>query len=306
MTHGFRTQPMLMLAAAVYLRSTKNVTITEVLYGAYDARNEETNTAPVFSLRPFLDLIDWSTAFEQWDRFGSLGAFVDVVARGDARHPDARLSKTMRNVADGLALNRVEHTRRSAKSAIESARSRAEEPAATAPRQTSQLLRSWSGSSSALSHLPHRQRAERLPARAHAASYAEMIEVLLAQGQLAQAATVARESLVSLVLLAREPAADLAQPAGRARWERALNSCAGDKADPPELAPISAAWSSIREVRNDLAHAGYTRTNLKTPKIRTNTHNACQRIVNLLKQPPLHAIDLLATPPDEAEEANDA
>lgn len=306
-THGFRTQPMLMLAAAVYLRSTKNVTITEVLYGAYDARNEETNTAPVFSLRPFLDLIDWSTAFEQWDRFGSLGAFVDVVARGDARHPDARLIKTMRNVADGLALNRVEHTRRSAKSAIESARSRAEELRrndAPSDIPTAALLERFVKRLEPLAAPPE----DRTPAplAAHAASYAEMIEVLLAQGHLAQAATVARESLVSLVLLAREPAADLAQPAGRARWERALNSCAGDKADPPELAPISAAWSSIREVRNDLAHAGYTRTNLKTPKIRTNTHNACQRIVNLLKQPPLHAIDLLATPPDEAEEANDA
>lgn len=304
-THGFRTQPMLMLAAAVYLRSTKNVTITEVLYGAYDARDQETNTAPVFSLRPFLDLIDWSTAFEQWDRFGSLGAFVDVVARGDARHPDARLSKTMRNVADGLALNRVEHTRRSAKSAIESARLRAEElrrNGAPSDIPTAALLERFVERLEPLAAPPE----GRTPAAlaAHAASYAEMIEVLLAQGQLAQAAAVARESLVSLVLLAREPGADLAEPAGRARWESALNSCADDKAGPPELAPISAAWSWIREVRNDLAHAGYTRTNLKTPKIRTNTHDACQRIVNLLKQPPLDAIDLLEPQPQRSQEAN--
>ncbi len=306
-THGFRTQPMLMLAAAVYLRSTKNVTITEVLYGAYEARNPDTNTAPVFSLRAFLDLIDWSTAFEQWDRFGSLSAFVDVVARDNARHPDSKLSKTMRNVADGLALNRVEHTRRNIGQVFESSRSRAQElrqnggpsdfPAAA-------LLDRFVERLEPLAAPPAGQTPDGLGA--HAASYAAMIEVLLAQGQLAQAAAVARESLVSLVLLAREPVADLAEPAGRARWESALNSCAGDKAGPPELAPISAAWSWIREVRNDLAHAGYTRTNLKTPKIRTNTHDACQRIVNLLKQPPLEALNLLEPRPNRSREADHA
>jgi CRISPR-associated Csx2 family protein len=70
-THGFRSQPMLALAAGVYLRTVKNVTIDRIVYGAYEARDTHTNTAPVVDLTSFLDLIDWSVSAGQFIKYGN-------------------------------------------------------------------------------------------------------------------------------------------------------------------------------------------------------------------------------------------
>ncbi len=60
-THGFRSQPMIVLSVAVYLRLIKSIKIYDILYGAFEAKDEN-NCSPVFSLIPFLDFIDWTNA----------------------------------------------------------------------------------------------------------------------------------------------------------------------------------------------------------------------------------------------------
>jgi hypothetical protein len=50
----------LALLAAAFLRSAKGIRLRALLYGAYDAR--ENDVAPVFDLTPFLDLLEWMFA----------------------------------------------------------------------------------------------------------------------------------------------------------------------------------------------------------------------------------------------------
>lgn len=63
-TFGFRSQPIIAIASLLYLKSLKNIKILNLLYGAYEAK--ENDTVPVFDLKPFIELIDWSKATESF------------------------------------------------------------------------------------------------------------------------------------------------------------------------------------------------------------------------------------------------
>ncbi len=67
-THGFRTQPMLALAALIYLRYLKNCTVDGVYYGAYDPDHPQESS--VFDLSPYLDVIDWTFAIRRFREKG--------------------------------------------------------------------------------------------------------------------------------------------------------------------------------------------------------------------------------------------
>ncbi len=62
-THAFRSIPMIVFAAAAYLRRVKNVTIERIVYGAFEARDTN-NRAPIFDLTLLLDLLDWLNGAE--------------------------------------------------------------------------------------------------------------------------------------------------------------------------------------------------------------------------------------------------
>jgi CRISPR-associated DxTHG motif protein len=78
-THGFRSLPVLGFIALNYLRSTRNVTIGGLHYGAWEARDPN-NLAPAFDLTPFLTLLDWTTAAEQFRNTGSALKLANLLA----------------------------------------------------------------------------------------------------------------------------------------------------------------------------------------------------------------------------------
>ncbi|MGD7654459.1 MAG: TIGR02221 family CRISPR-associated protein [Verrucomicrobiales bacterium] len=68
-THGFRSLPILSLIALNYLRTTRDVTLGGIHYGAFEAKSNE--VTPVFDLSPFLALLDWTAAADQFLATGS-------------------------------------------------------------------------------------------------------------------------------------------------------------------------------------------------------------------------------------------
>jgi len=82
-THGFRSQPLLILAACVYLQVARQVKIERIVYGAYEAGNRQAKATPVFDLTPFLNIIDWSMAV---DKFVKSGNAADLAALLTAAH----------------------------------------------------------------------------------------------------------------------------------------------------------------------------------------------------------------------------
>ncbi|GAB4343030.1 MAG: hypothetical protein Kow0037_30860 [Calditrichia bacterium] len=70
-THGFRAVPFAAFLAAVYFQSVKtDVVIQDILYGNYEARDRETNVAPVVHLGAYLDMLEWIRAATRFTRYG--------------------------------------------------------------------------------------------------------------------------------------------------------------------------------------------------------------------------------------------
>lgn len=75
-SHGYRIQPMIGLAAVSYIQSQwrrqqiKHPPTLLVLYGAFAARNKVTNETPIWDLSPFLQFASWNDAFNALIRFG--------------------------------------------------------------------------------------------------------------------------------------------------------------------------------------------------------------------------------------------
>lgn len=69
-THSFRSLPILAFLAVAYLKATKRVVVERVLYGAWEARSA-TNISPVFDLTPFVALLDWLNAANQFLETGN-------------------------------------------------------------------------------------------------------------------------------------------------------------------------------------------------------------------------------------------
>ncbi|HOL44807.1 MAG TPA: TIGR02221 family CRISPR-associated protein [Methanothrix sp.] len=67
-THAFRSIPILAMISIVYLRSARGVALEHVVYGAWEAT--ENNRTPVFDLTPFMKLLDWTNATEMFIRTG--------------------------------------------------------------------------------------------------------------------------------------------------------------------------------------------------------------------------------------------
>lgn len=80
-THAFRSIPMLALVAAAFMTKAKGIQIKHILYGAFEAKDPTTGIVPVYDLTPFLTLLDWMNATDQF------------IQNGDSRHI-AKILKT--------------------------------------------------------------------------------------------------------------------------------------------------------------------------------------------------------------------
>lgn len=67
-THGLRSSPLLSMLVAAFLKSGFNIQIKAVLYGAFEAKQD--NKTPMFDLTPLLTLLEWSSAADRFNRTG--------------------------------------------------------------------------------------------------------------------------------------------------------------------------------------------------------------------------------------------
>jgi CRISPR-associated DxTHG motif protein len=101
-THAFRSLPIVALLATAYLRVAHTVNLQGLLYGAFEAKVD--GRAPVFDLTPFVALLDWVTATDQFLRTGSAEALAALLPSNDpATGP---LAATVSGITQGLHLLR--------------------------------------------------------------------------------------------------------------------------------------------------------------------------------------------------------
>lgn len=76
-THGFRAIPMAIFLALYYFKSVrKDIHIKHVLYGNYEARDPNTNIAPVIELSSYLEMMDWIDAAKRFIQYGDANQFL--------------------------------------------------------------------------------------------------------------------------------------------------------------------------------------------------------------------------------------
>ena len=77
-THAFRYLPMLILVLCNYAKFVKSVEIKSITYGNYEARDKETNCAPIINLTAISQLQDWTFAAGQYLENGSVSHLVSL------------------------------------------------------------------------------------------------------------------------------------------------------------------------------------------------------------------------------------
>jgi CRISPR-associated Csx2 family protein len=70
LTHAFRYLPMLMLVLSNYAKFLKNVSVKSLSYGNWEARDKNTNRAPIVDLMPITQLQDWTSAISEYLEHG--------------------------------------------------------------------------------------------------------------------------------------------------------------------------------------------------------------------------------------------
>ena len=81
-THSFRYLPMLMLVFGNYVKFLKKASVCSITYGNYEARNKETNEAPIVNLLPISSLQDWTYATADFLKNGYADRLVELSQKG--------------------------------------------------------------------------------------------------------------------------------------------------------------------------------------------------------------------------------
>ncbi|MEA3342298.1 MAG: TIGR02221 family CRISPR-associated protein, partial [Chloroflexota bacterium] len=280
-TNSFRSIPLLVFLAAAYLRAVRQVNVQGVIYGAFEARDRESNRTPVFDLTPFVGLLDWLTACTRFVEIGDgrpLAALLrermppgltmrdDLYARAvgrDLRHA----ASAIENISLALSVTRPLETMEAA-GQLDAALSQARDAVSARARPFALLADQVRDSYAPFSLAAPLDRAN-WPANLRL--QLAMIRWYLDKERIVQAATLAREWLVSLVAY-RVGAVSLVDFDGeRFPIEGALNNESrrragkevnrpsprdADVAALPALNDLIAVWGKMTSLRNDIAHVG--------------------------------------------------
>jgi len=271
-THSFRSLPMIALLTIAYLKQVKGVKVQYVLYGAYEARDNQ--GAPVFDLTPFADLLDWLAAAKIFTATGDsseLGQLIQEIQNDAYRNRKAfaeNLPRALKNfgaalaeVSDDLLLARVPNLPESVINLIEKQKRASAEVSQWAPPLRLLLDKI------AAAYAPFQD--DSLPTQA------KLIRWYLDHNHIVQAMTLAREWVVSYYAQQKS--------LSRNDAENELNQRANNQEN-DELVQL---WSSIRNIRNDLAHCGFSRAEgqvLSATSIRQNAEEVVKQIERLAQQ----------------------
>jgi CRISPR-associated DxTHG motif protein len=265
-THGFRSQPLVVLAVALYLEAASDVTVKRIVYGAFD-KSKDSDGTEVLDLTSFLDLIEWSVAARQFLRDGSAEILSDLMKEihgtahrtGEARPQHASTAgNQLERLTEALSVVRPREVGEERAAGLIEATESLKDDIERVPQ-----LRP-------LSLLLDRIQERVAPMQTTAlfdeggfAAQAEMMQFFLDTDQLQQAVTLAREAMISHRALqlghSPEPVArSNGGEGGRQKAEENLNGLAHTASEERSAGEDALAdlWSQLIDVRNDINHAG--------------------------------------------------
>ena len=284
-THGFRSLPFLSFLAAAYLREVKNIQLTGLLYGNFEARDKSMtpNRAPVIDLTRFVDLLDWMIAADRFTRFGDARDLANQLRKArpdyraqqrsqEIRNQAIRLSqaaKAMDNVSLALRLIRPAE----AMDASESLQQRLSDGVEVISQYARPFQPLTQRVTDAYAPLAMSRKAQENDPQGALARERRMVQWYLERGQYVQAMAVAREWIISWAMWHlgftefsdKEMREEIERALGEANKQREnQHGQFGNRyfetrkslQDIPEIEKGLDLYREIGATRNDLLHAG--------------------------------------------------
>jgi len=295
-THGFRLQPMLGLAALSFVRSDEArdgdpITPVRITYGAFEARAADTNVTPIWDLTELLIAHEWNAAFDAFLKYGradEVHRLAIDTARQRGGDPAAARSleafaKRARRFADDLALSRISTV---FKESAEALRHAIRHPELTTWVDRLPVLESPLAT---LDQRLRRLRSAEVVSKDGLRAQVALIRNQFDAHQFASAAVSIREGLVDLaaVLLNRghdvEPSESTWTREARKGIEDRLELNAATDRPNPKLESIARFRNQFRRVRNDILHGGRERP-AAAPNLREELRRAVSNFETLVKE----------------------
>lgn len=285
-THGFRSQPMIALSIAIFLRIVKNVKINKIIYGAYEAKEDD--VAPIFNITSFVYLIDWSYATEQFIRNGKSEFLSNLL---NEIHNKIRIEQNLFSnlksfatsidkITESLMFIRPQELSQHSKelpNKLDKIRNDIIKIPEIKPLQY--LLNKIPESFSSLV-----TEDKNIFSEAGFKMQTEMIKYYIETQQFVQAITLAREFMVSLIC--KKFNLDFIKKEGRSKAEDLLNEWAASLIKKEVLnefeSKFASLWCKIRDARNDINHAGMKESVLSANLLKKNIHEYCLQTIELL------------------------
>lgn len=297
-THGYRSLPLLAFIAITYLRILHNIQLKRLVYGALEAAQD--HVVPVFDLTPFLDLLEWTSAADQFLTTGNAIRFARLLedAQNQRYRPSSsqnqpqntskpthlkKLGKKMKDLSLDLALLRplnVPDDARYLLAALDSAISEIQQETPPFIPILQKVRKIYE---------PFANQKDELEIQLN------LIKQYVEWQQYVQAVTLAREWVVSMGC--RAYGRDWKDKSHREEVEKKLNELVGNSpapqnqqpstplsCNPQKLDEVVEVWSSIRGLRNDVAHCGLGKEGCisDASKVKKNVCNMVEELKSLL------------------------
>ncbi len=287
-THSFRSLPFLTFLATAYLRTARQIKLHKILYGAFEAKDKQNNRTPVFDLTPFVTLLDWLTATNQFIYTGDARYLAHLLAKeGQARHSNIlkKAGEQLQDFSLAMMLCRPLEVMEEA-GKLENTLQKAESDLAQWA-QPFGLLANRIQAEYAARALPQPTAQETMIESLR--QQLSLVHWYLENNQIIQAMTLAREWVItavgwklkeSFVLELKEREAVERGLSGLLRLRRAgeekteepfgpddLNAEGRELITWPERDQLSAFWGNLTTVRNELDHAGMNPSRTKAAKL---------------------------------------
>lgn len=287
-THGFRSQPVVALAAAQFLEMARRAEVRHLVYSVFRPEAGPEGEAPLVDLREFLSLSRWTVAARQFVRDGRADALADLLGEIHERSyqmPGAtRLrsvgpaGEALRGLTQALAVVRPHEAAKWAKEATQKLEASQAELSGTPALSPLGLLLKEVIETIAPMQTEDIFFSQGLKAQA------AMMRFCLRTGQLQQAVTLAREALVTHEACARglnpTPVSASADANPRHETERALGALVQRRAQREDVgddADLADLWDRLTKARNDINHAGMNPSPNPGDKLVRNVESVVER-----------------------------
>lgn len=275
-TNAFRSLPVLAFLAASYIRVARKATVERMVYGAFDASVD--GKTPVFDLTPFIKLLDWTTATSAFLKYGrgeDLMKLIQEPTSAPTRSPSS-LAEQLKTLTAALQTSRPIEVMEMAHGLGDAIGAYQIESLSARPfgllLDTINQEYSIFGLDNPLQQAARQEVVQK---------QLDMIIWYRDKGLFVQAITLAREWLVSLVMLDEGGALSAKRDRNRAekvlRGERKPDHIADSK-----LTTIQEIWSQTKDVRNDIAHTGMLQNAHKAAEVEKQVRKICNQLEGLL------------------------